>query len=301
MSERKKSVCPPASVAGCGRARFVWRKLSTAKWEDVWTERLAWLGQRLVMIALAGRATVRIEAHQLTRKEADLLVREFGGAMRAAKLLTARELEPKPRPPLRIRGRLLIVSTEKERALAAKRHPKIPALLIPATVAFGTGEHATTAACLRMLADAARGLRGQEWDALDLGAGSGILALAARIFGARKVEAGDFDPTAVRVAKENAIANGIRGVAFRRLDVLAWRPARKWPVVMANLFSTILVKAAAQIAASVERGGCLILSGILRAQADEVIAAFERRGCRFERIARRGKWVTCVARRRRGR
>ena len=287
----------PPHVGGCGGARFVWRKLAAAKWEDAWSERLAWLGQRVVMIALVGRVTVRIEAYQLTRGEADLLVREFGGAVRAARLLTARELAPKPRPPLRIRGRLLIVSTEKERSLVVKRHPEIPALLIPATVAFGTGEHATTATCLRMLADVARGLRGQKWDALDLGTGSGILALAARRLGARKVEACDFDPTAVRVAKENAIANAIRGVVFRRLDVLEWRPARKWPVVTANLFSTILVKAASRIAASVERGGWLILSGILRAQADDVIAAFERRGCRFEQIARRGKWVTCVARR----
>ena len=298
MSERKKTPGPPPAVVGYGRGvRFVWRKLSAAKWEDAWQERLAWLGQRLVMIAFAGHSTVRIEAHQLTRKEADLLMGKFGGAVRSAKPLTARDIEPRPRPPLRVRGRLLVVSTEKERTLAARKHAGTPLLLIPATVAFGTGEHATTATCLRMLADVAKELRGQEWDALDLGTGSGILALAARRFGARKVEAGDFDPTAVRVAKENAIANGIRGVAFRRLDVLAWRAARKWPVVMANLFSTILVKAAPQIAASVEKGGWLILSGILRTQADEVMAAFEGRGCRFERIAQRGKWVTCVARR----
>lgn len=297
MSEKKKAICPPPHVVGNGGSRFVWRKLAAAKWEDVWQERLAWLGQRLVMIALAGRSTVRIEAYHLTRKEAASLVDGFGGTTRLAKPLSARDLEPKPRPPLRVRGRLLVVSTEKERALAARTDAETPLLLIPATVAFGTGEHATTATCLRVLADVAKQLRGQEWDALDLGTGSGILALAARRFGAGKVEAGDYDPTAVRVAKENAAANGIRGIAFRRLDVLEWRAERKWPVVMANLFSTILVKAAPQIAASVQRGGFLILSGILRVQVDEVVAAFARRGCRFERIERRGKWVTCLARR----
>ena len=170
-------------------------------------------------------------------------------------------------------------------------------LLIPATMAFGTGEHATTAMCLRMLADVSRELFGRELEALDLGTGSGILALAARQFGAGRVEACDFDPVAVRVAKENVVANDIRGIAFRRFDVLNWHPSRKWLVVTANLFSTILVKSAAQIAASIEKGGWLILSGILRAQAGEVIAAFERKGCRIERIVRRGKWVTCLARR----
>ena len=298
MRLKKKSACPPSRLRARGNAsRFVWRKISAVKWEDAWQERLGWLGQRLVMVVLAGRPTVRIEAHRLTRKEADLLVREFGGTVRASRPLTAREIEPEPRPPLRVRGRLLVVGTEKERALAAKEAPGLPRLLIPATVAFGTGGHATTAACLRLLADVSGELRGRAWDFLDLGTGSGILALAARMLGARKVEAGDFDPTAIRVAKENALANGIRGVVFRRFDVLKWRPTRKWPVVAANLFSTILVQAAPRIAASLEKGGWLILSGILREQAGEVIAVFEARGCRVGRVSRRGKWVTCLARR----
>ncbi len=292
MRKRKRSVCPPPAVGG-----YVWRKLSSVKWEDVWQERLGWLGQRLVMFVFAGGRTLRLEAHQVTRSEADTLVREFGGEVRTARPLTVRDLEPEPRPPLRVRGRLLVVGTEKERALAGSQAPEMPRLLIPATVAFGTGGHATTAMCLRFLADVSQELRGGAWDALDLGTGSGILALASRALGAGRVEAGDFDPTAVRVAKENAALNGIRGVVFRRFDVLKWRPARKWTVVTANLFSTILVQAAPQIVDAVAKGGRLILSGILRAQSDEVLAAFERQGCRFERVGRRGKWVTCLARR----
>lgn len=260
-------------------------------------ERLGWLGERLVMVTLVNSRALRIEAYQVTRMEAELLVREFGGSTRAARPLTKKDLEPKPRPPLRVRGKLLVVSTEKELALAVKRHPKIPALLIPATVAFGTGEHATTATCLRLLADVAWQLRGTEWDALDIGTGSGILALAARIFGARKVEAGDFDPTAVRVAKENAVANKIRGVHFSRTDVLKWIAPRRWPVVMANVFSTTLIAAAPRIARAVEKGGRLILSGILRAQEREVLAAFRQQRCRLERAVRKGKWVTLLTRR----
>ena len=279
------------------RARFVWRKLTTVKWEDVWQERLGWLGQRLVMFTLPNSRSLRIEAYHVTQSEADLLVREFGGSVRAARPLTKKELEPKPRPPLRVRGKLLVVSTEKERALAAKRNPKVPALLIPATVAFGTGEHATTASCLRLLADVAHELRGTQWDALDLGTGSGILALSARIFGARKVEGGDFDAIAVRVAKENAHANKITGVRFTRSDLLKWTPPRQWPLVLANVFSTTLIAAAAIIAAAVEKGGRLILSGILRTQEHAVLAAFRKQGCRLERAVRKGKWVTLLTRR----
>ena len=293
-----KIASPPPAVGGHGKTtRFVWRKLSTVKWEDTWMERLGWLGQRLVMFTLPNSRSLRIEAYHVTRTEADTLVSAFGGTLRVARPLTRKELEPKPRPPLRVRGRLLVVSTEKELALASKQHAKTPALLIPASVAFGTGEHATTASCLRMIADVAHELRGTEWDALDLGTGSGILAFAARIFGARKVEASDFDATAVRVAKENAAANNITGVHFIRSDLLKWTAPRQWPVVLANVFSTTLIAAAPLIAAAVEKGGRLILSGILRTQEGEVLSAFGKQGCRLERAVRKGKWVTLLTRR----
>lgn len=295
---RKKSLSLPRAAGGHGKnSRFVWRKLTVVKWEDVWLERLAWLGQRLVMFTLPNSRALRIEAYQVTRAEAALLVREFGGTLRAARPLTKKDLEPKPRPPLRVRGKLMVVSTEKELALVVKQRPKMPVLLIPATVAFGTGEHATTATCLRVLADVAHESRGHEWDALDLGTGSGILALAARIFGARKVEATDFDAIAVRVAKENAAANKITGVHFTRSDVLRWTPPREWPVVLANVFSTTLIAAAARIAGAVAKGGRLILSGILRTQERDVLAAFRRQGCRIEHTVRKGKWVTLLTRR----
>ena len=275
---------------------FVWRKLSQSKWEDAWQERLGWLGQRLIIVSLSGRPTSRIEAWQVTKKEADALVKEFGGQVRTMKPMTAKDLEPQPRPPLRIRGKLLVVSTEKERAIARKKEPEMPCLLITASMAFGTGEHATTATCLRLLSDHAGKLQ-PGWQALDLGTGTGILAFAARIFGAKKVEATDFDAAAVRVANENAAINKIDGVVFKKSDVLKWKPRRKWPVVTANLFSPILIAAAPQISAAVEPGGILILSGILRVQADDVIAAFEAQKMKFEIVSRKGKWVTCLARR----
>jgi ribosomal protein L11 methyltransferase len=274
--------------------RFVWRKLSPAKWEDVWQERLGWLGQRLVLILLAGYKTLRIEAHQLTRTEAIALKREFGGEIRAAKPLTAQDLQPERRPPLKIGRKLVVVSDAKECAEFAARN--VPCLLVPASMAFGTGEHASTAACLRLLAEVTQSLKPQTWDALDLGTGTGILALAAHKFGARKIEAADFDPTAIRVARINARLNGAKGITFKRFDVLQWRPERQWPVVTANVYGPVLVQAAPQIARAVAPAGTLIISGILREQTDDVLAAFRTQRFEFERVVRKGKWVAACAR-----
>src|SRR4051812_30384359 len=80
---------PKMRAKPAGAPRFVWRKLSPAKWEDVWQERLGWLGQRLVLFVLKGYKSLRIEAHQVTKAEADGLKREFGGEIRPAKAMTA--------------------------------------------------------------------------------------------------------------------------------------------------------------------------------------------------------------------
>jgi len=82
----------------------------------------------------------------------------------------------------------------------------------------------------------------------------------------------------------------------RRRDVLEWTPERTWPVVAANLFSEVLIAASPAIAAAVEPGGALILSGILRRQEAEVTAAFGSLGFHFSRAVRKGKWVSLLAR-----
>ena len=197
-----------------------------------------------------------------------------------------------PRPPIKVRGKLLVVASPAERDAATGKQA---VLLIPASMAFGTGEHATTATCLRLLADAAAERAGTRWEMLDLGCGSGILAFAARLLGAARVEAGDFDPACIRTAKENAAANGIRGATIRKLDVLAWQPARTWPVVTANLFSSLHIAIAPKLAQALAVDGRLIFSGILREQEEEVAAAFVQAGLRIVRRVRKGKWVTGVA------
>lgn len=256
-------------------------------------ERLSFLGpQRVMTLSFPNKPTIRVEAHGLTRREADGLVKMFGGQLSEAKWLTA--VNPPERPPIRIRQKLLIVSTERERAAAATDAARA-VVLIPAGMAFGTGEHDTTVTCLRLLADVSQALRTRRWEALDLGTGSGILAIAARQLGSVRVEACDYDPHAVRTAKENVRANLVRGIKVSRLDVRAWEPARTWEVVMANLFSGLHLEVAAKVVRAIKPGGRLIFSGILREQEEEVVAEFRRQGIRVERLVRKGKWVTGLA------
>jgi ribosomal protein L11 methyltransferase len=271
---------------------FTWRKLSAAKWEDVWWDRLSEVADRLAITAIAGAKTIRLEAFQLTRTQAEKLRRTFGGQTAVQKKLKTLPA-PAPRAPIRVRGKLVIVATETEAALLAPGGAKV--LRIPAGMAFGTGDHATTSTCLRLLSDVADDLAGESWDLLDLGTGSGILALAARLLGADRVEAGDFDPDSVRTTKENVRLNGVSRVVVRKLDLLTWQPARTWPVVAANLFSGLLIEGAPKIVAALAPGARLIFSGILRAQEPDVVAAFEGHGLRIERLVRKGKWVSGLA------
>ena len=274
---------------------LTWRKLTSAKWEDAWIERLQFVGPtRLAVVRLPSRKSLRIEAYALTRKEADALVKQFGGQIREIKDKPISE--PVARKPLAIRNRLWVVDTpEAARGLDGTR----PALIIPAAMAFGTGDHATTASCLRLLCDLAA-QQTKPWDFLDLGTGSGILAIAARKLGARKVDGCDYDPHAVRTAKENVVRNSAAPLPIRKTDVLAWTPPRTWDVVAANLFSQVLIQAADAIAHAVSPQGALILSGILLIQEKEVLQAFQKRGFAFQQTVRKGKWVSLLARKTRG-
>ena len=275
----------PASKAA---SRYVWRKLSGAQWEDAWWDRLAGVRDRLAITALAGAKTIRLEAFALTRAQAERLHTAFGGSVQVQK--TPRAVREAVRAPIRVRGKLVVVASEK-----GKPHGPAQVLIIPAGMAFGTGDHATTSTCLRFLADVSGELAGTPWEMLDLGCGSGILAIAARLLGARRAEAADFDPHAVRTAKENARLNAVTGVVVKRLDVRRWEPARTWPVVAANLFSGLLVEVAPKIAAAVAPGGRLVFSGVLRVQEKEVVAAFRQAGLRMDRVVRKGKWVSGLA------
>lgn len=136
-------------------------------------------------------------------------------------------------------------------------------------LAFGTGTHATTALCLEWL-DAARIA---ERRVLDYGCGSGILAIAALLLGAREATATDIDPQALTATRANAARNDVAG----RLDVVAPDELgdTAFDVILANILAAPLAALAPRLAGLTRGGGEIVLSGILASQADEIRAAYE--------------------------
>ena len=140
-------------------------------------------------------------------------------------------------------------------------------------MAFGTGTHPTTSLCLAALSDLITARPGAS--VLDVGTGSGLLAIAARKLGAGRVAANDEDPVAVRVAGENAERNG----AALELTVDPVEAiAGTFDVVVANILANVLVALAPALAAKLAPGGVLLLSGILGPQEDEVRRAHVAQG-----------------------
>ena len=131
------------------------------------------------------------------------------------------------------------------------------------------------------------------WSLVDLGTGSGILALAAKCLGAGRVIGIDNDPAAISMAKSNARLNKIRGATFQFGDVHRWNPAQKTDVITANLYSDLLI----EILPKLRGGGWLILSGILRNQKHEFVRALQRNHLDIVNMKRRGKWMAFLAQR----
>jgi len=147
--------------------------------------------------------------------------------------------------------------------------PQAINLTLDPGMAFGTGTHATTGMCLEWLA--AHPPRGLE--VIDFGCGSGILAIAALRLGAATALGTDTDPQALVVTRENAVRNGV----LDRLTLClpdAVPPGIQADVVLANILAPALIALAPQLTAITRPGGWLLLSGLLRQQADEVRAAY---------------------------
>jgi ribosomal protein L11 methyltransferase len=276
---------------------YIWRKRAGSRWRRSRLENLTErFGSGLALIERAGHKHDLVEIACPTRNEASQLVREFGGTVE--KLPTdwlehfAKQAEPKP---LRIGSRLIIRSAPESR----RKHPQSPTrtVIIPAEAAFGTGEHATTAMCLRLLERSTRE-RPAGWAMLDAGSGTGILAIAGSCLGAARILALDNDPLACNVAARNARANGVRNVELRTVDVLKEKFTEKFDIIAANLFSEILITALPVWSRYLARRGCLILSGILRSQERAAVAALRRNSFFIEEVRRRGKWVALLAIRR---
>ena len=170
-------------------------------------------------------------------------------------------------------------------------------LTLDAGLAFGSGEHGSTRGCLRALEIAARR---RPRHVLDLGTGSGILAMAAAKLLHRSVLATDIEPWSVRVARENAARNGVaRSVRIELAD--GWHSsvivrAAPFDLVLANILARPLCRMAGDLARRLAPGGSVILAGLLVEQVRMVLAAHQRHGLRLDRILTEGNWATLMLR-----
>jgi ribosomal protein L11 methyltransferase len=191
--------------------------------------------------------------------------------------------------PLAI-GRQLLILPSWSRRRPTKNQAT---LILDPGLSFGTGQHPTTRFCLEEIVSAREEIVREELSLLDIGCGSGILAIAAIRLGYSPVQAFDFDPQAVQVADANARKNGVRPqlhLSPQDLTRLPLRPARVFGVVCANLTSDLLAAKARLIAARVAPGGKLVLAGILATQFSAVRRAYARLGFRLRRSTEKGEW-----------
>ncbi len=140
-------------------------------------------------------------------------------------------------------------------------------------MAFGTGTHETTALCAELIE---KYLKAGD-RVLDVGTGSGILAVIASKLGAGTVDALDIDPNAVKAAKENCDANGVSNVTCRQSDLI--RSAEGvYDFISANIVADIIIRMAENVGDFIKRGGVLVASGIIETQAEQVVNVFKEKG-----------------------
>ncbi|PCF97459.1 50S ribosomal protein L11 methyltransferase [Vreelandella nigrificans] len=187
--------------------------------------------------------------------------------------------------PLRMGERLWIVPSWHEPPEADAVN-----LILDPGLAFGTGTHPTTALCLEWLDSLAVAGQLQDRAVLDVGCGSGILAIAALKLGAHHADATDIDPQALQASRDNAERNHIpdHQLALYYPEQLA---DGHYPIVTANILAGPLVELSPMIAGYVAPGGRLALSGILANQADDVLEAYQAQGLIMEEPTIRDGWV----------
>ncbi|WP_439817584.1 50S ribosomal protein L11 methyltransferase [Zavarzinia sp. CC-PAN008] len=170
-------------------------------------------------------------------------------------------------------------------------------IVVDAVHAFGTGRHGTTAGCLLALEDIARRRRIPRM--LDLGCGSGILAIAGARLWHGHVVAVDIDPLSVAATARNARASGVRLTCFAADGAAEYRlkAQRPFPLIVANILARPLVLLAPGIMQRLARGGTLVLSGLLVKQENQVLHAYREQGLVFRARRRIGDWSTLVLQR----
>lgn len=196
--------------------------------------------------------------------------------------------------PIRVGRRILVLPTWEE-------SPALPGdivLRLDPGMAFGTGSHETTRLCLTLLE---RILEERNWDSpptvLDLGTGSGILAMAAVHLGTGRVLALDIDPEAVAVAEGNLAANGLAGRVECGTTPLEQLNG-SYDIILANILAEELVRLSPHLARSLAPGGLLILSGILAEKEQLVLDGFAPSPLEHRETLHDGEWVAMLYSRR---
>ncbi|MEI7932590.1 MAG: 50S ribosomal protein L11 methyltransferase [Alphaproteobacteria bacterium] len=236
----------------------------------------------------------RIDAFPTTDEEVQGLVRilEAGGLKVVVEKLADADwlaMSLSGLPPVRA-GRFFIYGAH-DQGLAPANATN---LRIEAGAAFGTGHHGTTVGCLAAY-DALLKRRGFP-RVLDVGAGTGILAIAAALSGARIAVGTDIDGPSVRIAGENAALNGARARFVRANGLSAQVVARHAPydLVFANILARPLISLSQPIRLALKPGGRVILSGLLRTQARAVRAAYLAHGFKVQARLDRDAWTTLI-------
>lgn len=193
-------------------------------------------------------------------------------------------------PPQPIGCTWLVVGTHDRHAPAQGR----TRLVLDAGLAFGSGEHGSTRGCLRAIETVNRP-RGKI---LDLGTGSGILAIAAARRWKRRVLAADIDPASVLVAAANARGNGVphlvRAARSNGWSAAAIRRRAPYALVLANILARPLCAMARELGRNLAPGGTAVLAGLLDTQARQVLAAHRRQGLVLARRYHEARWTTLV-------
>jgi len=270
---------------------YLWRKTADVHWVKAHEDALELKAPgQLVMVQQPGRKRLELEIVCRSQSYSSALLKEFGGRVETLPSNWLERLTHIDSKPITIGKRLIISRVGGNLPSRPSRHKGRSQLIIPSSLAFGTGEHATTAMSLRFLEELTRHWK-RGWSLVDVGTGTGILALAAKYFGARRVIAVDNDPAAISVAKANAQLNKIRGLSFQLGDVHKWNSTQETDVITANLYSDLLL----EILPKLRAGRWLILSGILRSQQNELVRALKRNRFGIIKMKRRGKWVAILA------
>ncbi|MCB1385069.1 MAG: 50S ribosomal protein L11 methyltransferase [Nitratireductor sp.] len=194
--------------------------------------------------------------------------------------------------PVRAGGRFVVHGSHDRGCARAHEH----AILIDAALAFGSGHHGTTAGCLDMIGREMK--RRRFKNALDLGSGTGVLAIAIAKAMHCPVLASDIDPVAMNIAAENARLNGvgaliasITAAGFTHPSFAARKP---FDLIVANILARPLQAMAADLARHAASGGTVILSGLLPHQRARITAAYRLQGLHLAHTRYRDGWMTLV-------